>query len=248
MGIFDFFKGSKNPTPSTTGPKSNPPAQDKNVARHTKVVGDKLAQNYDRIESIEALCRVGTSEAVAGLLKRFTFYVDPSTVDQEEKELAFRGIVDAREAALEPIRKFCEKAESLAWPLKILRAQLEEASYVEEVLALLENFDTDYSRNVDPKVQLIEALDGKNTAEVLEALLPFVEDVSEPVRFQVVTTLLSLNNEAVVEPLVDQALVEESVRIKNKIAEGFRERGWQVPEGKRAKFEAAVMPRNVFQF
>lgn len=246
MGIFDFFKGSKNPAP--TGPKSNPPAQDKNVARHAKVAGDKLAQNYDRIESIEALCKVGSSEAVAGLLRRFTFYVDPSTVDQEEKELAFHGIVDAGEAALEPIRTFCERAESLAWPLKILRAQLEDASYVQEVLGLLENFDTDYARNVDPKIQLIEALDGKSSPEVLEALVPFVEDVSEPVRFQVVSTLLSLNNPDCVPHLVKQAIEEESVRIKNKIAEGFRERGWEVPAADRAKFEAAVVPRHIFHF
>lgn len=33
------------------------------------------------------------------LLKRFTFYIEPSITDQEEKEVAFQGIVGAGGAA-----------------------------------------------------------------------------------------------------------------------------------------------------
>ena len=71
------------------------------------MAGDKHAQNYDRIEAIEALARVANGEAAAALLKRFTFHIDPSITDQEEKDAAVRGILAARESAIEPIRTFC---------------------------------------------------------------------------------------------------------------------------------------------
>lgn len=239
MGFFDFFKSKSTPPAATKGtPVAQP--QDKNVARHARVVGDKLAQAYDRIESIEALCKVQSAEAVSALLKRFTFYVEPGTTDEEEKEVAFRGIVGAGEVALEPIRTYCEKAESLTWPLRMLQELLEEESLINEIIDMLDNRDTDYNRVVEPKVQLIEALEGRNLPEVIEAVVPFLEDVSEPVRFKAVTTLLSLNNPAVVDPMVALAIREESVRVRNKIAEGFKTHGWEPAEADRDNFRRAI--------
>src|SRR5262249_59387047 len=108
VGLFDLFKGK-----SDKGKPLAEPAQtgDKNVARLGKVAGDKHAQNYDRIEAIEGLVRIGTGESAAALLKRFTFHIDPSITDQEEKDAALRGVLAAGEAAIEPIRTFCVRAE-----------------------------------------------------------------------------------------------------------------------------------------
>ena len=43
------------------------------------------------------------------LLKRFTFHMDPSITDQEEKDAAFRGILRAGRGAIEPVRAFAAR-------------------------------------------------------------------------------------------------------------------------------------------
>ena len=90
MGFFDFLKKKEDANKGST-----PPPADKKVAGHAKVVADKRAQTYDRMESLQALADVRTAESAAALLKRFSFSIDPSITDQEEKDVAFEGIVAA---------------------------------------------------------------------------------------------------------------------------------------------------------
>ena len=120
MGLFDFFKKGSNPPPA-----SGKEAPNKKVAGHAKVVGDKRAQTYDRAESIQALADMRSADAAEALLRRFTFSIDPSITDQEEKDAAFQGVVGVGPDAVPAVRAFCAKAEVLTWPLKILRVLLE---------------------------------------------------------------------------------------------------------------------------
>jgi HEAT repeat protein len=195
-----------------------------------RVASDKRAQNYDRMEAIQQLASVGTADSAAALLKRFNFYMDPSITDQEEKDVAYRGVLAAGQAAIEPIREFCLRAESLTWPMKLLEELLDEEAFTDELLILLERFDTDYVKNVEPKLQVISALEGKKREDVREAVEPYLEDFDEPVRFHTVATVFSQNDESSTEPLCRTLLEEESVRVKNRICEGLVERGWDVPE------------------
>src|SRR5580658_7485214 len=146
MGLFDLFKGEKK------GSKGNP------ASKWAERV-EKRAQNYDRQEAIQALAEMATAEAVEVLLKRFTFHIDPSITDQEEKESAFRGILRAEKNAIEPVRAFAGKAESLAWPMKILKELVDDQEYTEELLRWLARWDTEYAKFVDPKVQILTALE-----------------------------------------------------------------------------------------
>lgn len=233
MGLFDIFKGKGKESAAVS-------TADKNAGKFARTANDKLAQNYDRLEALQALAKMGTPEAAAVLLKRFSFYIEPSMSDQEEKEVAFQGIAAVGQAAVEPIVAYCEKAESLTWPLKLLKAILPHAQYLEEVLDLLSDHDTDYARNIDPKVQLMGALTGETADELVAEVSRFLEDVSEPVRFQAVLTLLSTSEASSQGALIELALNEESVRIRNKIGEGFAEKKWVVPEEKRAAFARAI--------
>jgi hypothetical protein len=235
MGLFDIFK----PKPKG-GASSPPPPGDKNVARLGRVAADRHAQNYDRMEALESLSRIHSSEAATALLKRFTFYIEPSITDEEEKEVAFQGIIGCGEEAVEPILTFCDRADSLTWPLKLLKKLLPEDRYLEEVLDILEGHETDYVRDPTPKVQLIAALEGEKGEDVRKEVERFLEDVSDNVRFQAVSTLLATNDDAVVPSLAALVPGEESVRIRNRIAEGFAARGWSVPADDRAKFDSAI--------
>jgi HEAT repeat protein len=232
MGFFDFLSKKK----SDEAPKKG----EREIARLGKVVGSKLSQNYDRQEAIDELSRLGTAESAMALLRRFDFSMDPSITDQEEKSSAARGIAKAGEAALEPIRSYCKKAESLTWPLKVLRQIVPEDEIVDELLDLLDQFDIEYVRNPEPKVQLINALEEYPSEDVRIAVEPFMSDASEPVRFAAVTTVFAMKNEASVPALLAALEEEESLRIKNRIAQGLVDKSWSVSEDLRARFQAAL--------
>lgn len=235
MGIFDFLSKNKSDQPPRTSAKE--------VARLERVLSNKLSQNFDRQEAITELSRMGTASAAAALLKRFDWVLDPSITDQEEKESCMRGIVSVGEDALEPIREYCEKAQSLTWPLKVLRAIVtDEAQAAKELLTILERFDTEYVRNAEPKVQIVQALEAYPTEAVRVAVEPFLADMSEPVRFTAVTTLFTVNDAASAPALLEALGNEESRRVQNRIAQGLAERGWAVPSELSSSTTQALPP------
>jgi HEAT repeat protein len=188
------------------------------------------------------------------LLKRFTFHMDPSITDQEEKDAAFRGILKAGRAAVEPVRAFAAKAESLAWPMKIMVELLDEPQYVEELLKWLERWDTEYAKFVDPKVQILTALEEHKHPRILTALEEhkhprireeverFLEDVNEPARFHAVATLLAQEDAAAAPALARLLGDEESLRVRTRIADGLLSRGWTVPEEDREAARKGLPP------
>lgn len=227
MGIFDFLrKGKSNPPPA----RSPGPPVDKKIAALGKVAGDKRAQTYDRLEAIQALAEMKSPEAAAALLKRFTFSIDPSITDQEEKDLAFSGIVAAGKDVVPAVTEFCMKAEVLTLPLKVLRAVLPDDEYEAELLDLLDRFDTEYARNVEPKIQIIIALEEIVSDDVRVGVERFLEDVNETVRFHAVQTLFAQRGQESAEAMVKMLATEESVRVKNKVAEGMMHHAWSIPD------------------
>jgi hypothetical protein len=219
MGLFDFL--SKN--------KQERPKSSRDLARLERLIGNKLSQNYDRQEAIDELAKIGTADSAAVLLKRFDWMLDPSITDQEEKEACLRGIVAAGEDALEPLQRYCKKAESLTWPLKILAEIVPADRVADEMLALLDQFDTEYVRNVEPKVQLLQALEAYPSDDVRVAVEPFLGDAGETVRFTATNTIFAVDDVQSVPALVAALAAEESLRIKNKIAEGLSQREWSLP-------------------
>jgi hypothetical protein len=226
MGLFDLFKGGK-------GDKQDDKSKSSPAAKWANAAADKRAQNYDRQEAIQALADMGTADAAAALLRRFTFIMDPSITDQEEKDAAFNGILKAGKEAIEPVRAFAAKAESLAWPMKILKELVTPDEYVEELLLWLRKWDTEYSKFIDPKIQLLVELEDFRHEKIRAAVEPFLEDVNETARFHAAVSTLAQNDEAALAPLLKVLVDEESVRVRNKIAEGFLARGWVVPDDQR---------------
>jgi hypothetical protein len=257
MGIFDFFKRSDNAT-DKIGKKPGE-VSSKEVQKWASKAGDKRAQNYDRQEALNALAdlckpledeeelaktpegraqiekRNGVrAEAVTALLKRFTFVMEPSITDSEEKAVAFEGIKDAGELALAPVRHFVAKAESINWPTRIVKALVDEEAYVGEVLEWLSKWDTEYAKFIDPKIQLLVELEEHKDPRILDAVSGFLLDVNEVARFHAVGAALHQESDAALGPLVSMFIDEESVRIRTRVADAFSARGWSVPEDQRA--------------
>jgi HEAT repeat protein len=231
MGLFDIFSKKKAEPPK---------ASERELARLERLVGNKLSQNIDRQEAIDQLSRMANRGSAGALLRRFDWALDPSITDQEEKEACLRGIVAAGEAALEPVRAYCRKAESLMWPVRVLKKIVPEQQVAEELLLLLDQYDTEYVRNVEPKVQLITELAQYRTDEVREALEPFLADVSERVRFTAVTSLFEIGSDKSIPALVAALATEESQRIKNRILQRLAELEWEIPEELRANVKSSL--------
>jgi hypothetical protein len=232
MGLFDLFKGTK--AGGDEKPKASPAAKWANVA------ADRRAQNYDRQEAIQQLAAMGTADAAAALLRRFTFIMDPSITDQEEKDAAFSGIVRAGREAIEPIRTFVGKAESLAWPMKVMKELVSEEEFVDELLLWLSKWDTEYAKFIDPKIQILVALEEHRGPKVRADVERFLLDVNEVARFHAVGAMLTQEDSTAIPALLDCLVDEESVRVKHRILDGFLARGWAVPEEKRESVRKAL--------
>jgi hypothetical protein len=225
MGLFDLFKGG--------GAKGDEKPKANAAAKWANTAADKRAQNYDRQEAIQQLAAMGTADAAAALLRRFTFIIDPSITDQEEKEAAYGGIVRAGRAAIEPVRSFVAKAESLSWPMRVMTDILGQEEYVDELLLWLSKWDIEYAKFIDPKVQILTALEEHHSPKIRGEVERFLLDVNEVARFHAVGALLAQNDAESIGALVDCLLDEESVRVKHRILDGFLARGWAVPDDKR---------------
>jgi hypothetical protein len=190
---------------------------------------NRRAQPPDRFEAIQALVSLRSSEAVEALLPRFTFYVDPSITDQDEKEMAFDGVVAAGDAAIEPVVAFLGKADSISWALKILDRILSPEAVVEKLLAVLAGMDTEYERDPQRKIQILATLEERSDPRVAEAAVRFVEDANETVRFHAAGAVLAQGDaEAQRTALLRCFCAEASVRVRNRILDGFAARGWNV--------------------
>lgn len=234
MSLFDLFRGRGKDREKR---KASP------AAKWAEAAGSKRAQNYDRQEAIQELSKLATPEAVAALLKRFSFTMEPSITDQEEKELAFSGILNAGKAAVEPVRAYAEKAEGLRYPLRILKEILDEEELVEELLVWLSRWDTEYAKFIDPKLQLLEELSEHKHPNIRAAVEPFLDDVNEPARFNAVTAIFAQEDAEAVPALLTLLLDEESVRVRAKIADGLAARGWAVPEDQRDAVRKVLPPQ-----
>lgn len=233
MGLFDFFKAKGG---------ASGDAQEKALLRHAERVLDKRAMSPDRFASIEYLCRLGTEEAWRALLPRYNFSVDPTITDREEKEYILEAISSAGEAAVGPVKEYLLKTNSVNWPLKMLRALVSEEEFVGEMVDILSKEDTTYQKNPERKIQAIVALEELQDPRVADALLPFLDDVSEDARFHTVRTILAQDAPAAADALLELLAREDSMRIKTTLADGLHERGWPSSEAAREKV-AAVLPR-----
>lgn len=192
------------------------------VRKHAERVANKRAQAYDRWESIQALSQMHTRESVEALLPRFTFYVEPSITDQEEKDAAFNGIVDTGALALEPVVAFLKRADSISWAVKILDKIVLPEIVVANLLDLLSGMDIEYERDPERKIQILTSLAERKHERVPDAVVRFVADSNETARFAAVGALVGQGAVAAHKTaLVNQLVVEDSVRVRNRIFEAL---------------------------
>ena len=225
MGIFDFFTGGK-------GGKIG-----KVVAR----ANNKDSQSADRFAALEQLRDDESDEAIGGLLRRFSFVYSKSIEDEQEKEWVHDTLVAMGERILGPLQKSLIGAETISWQLKVLNDVAEHEKAWSVLERVIEANDNQYARDPSRKVQLINFIgEGFPEERAARALIQYLEDMDETVRFTAVEALFNQKQEEVArEPLLKLLLSpeEESLRIKFRILDGLADLAWPA-EGHKGALEA----------
>ncbi|MCB9729023.1 MAG: HEAT repeat domain-containing protein [Deltaproteobacteria bacterium] len=209
MGLFDRFgKASK-------------------TSRHVSRLTNAYAQTQDRTRAMEILAGMGTPEAFTGLLQRFTFRIEASIVDNDEKEYACQLLIDAGPKAIEPIKAFVESNDAVYWPLRALRDIAGTDAAVGLLLNALDRSLTKEGRQNEQKVQLVANLRDFKHPKVEARLLELVHDRDEEVRILAIDALMTYGPETALEPAVQRAIdPDESLRVKTVVIEQLIENAW----------------------
>jgi hypothetical protein len=220
---------------------------ERNLRKHIARAKNKDAQSADRFASLEALATDGSAGAVEGLLGRFTMRYDKSIEDEQEKQWVFDQLCKKGSDILQPLQKHLLSAESISWGLKILHEVASEEDAWPVLERLCAQNDNSYTRDPSKKVQLLHYLGEQQDARACQALIPYLEDMDEGVRFTAVEALLQHKNAEISRESMLVLLVrpeEESRRIKVRIVEGFADLGWDVKghSGKIEKLLETLLP------
>ncbi|NOZ01699.1 MAG: HEAT repeat domain-containing protein [Deltaproteobacteria bacterium] len=226
MGFLDkLFKGK--------GDASVPKGPTGALARLQKKLTNKYGQPQDRQQALRAVADIGTEEAVAILLKRYTFRIEQSIGDEEEKQMVFDELVRLGPVAVQPILEFLDKENASYWPLKALREIVGDEEAVDHLLDIIDRAEAIFDRDIQRKVELVSNLREFKDPRVRERLLEFLDDENEELRVQAVEGLMELGQEEVADVMVDRLVDEgETQRLKTAILNLLIEKKWKVRQRK----------------
>jgi HEAT repeat protein len=229
------------------------------IAKLSKKAMEKFGPPENRQGAIEELGALKTEAAVAALLLRFTFRVDPGITDDEEKQHVHALAVEAGPAALPAVKRFILNRDEISWPLRALGELLPEPEVMAVLVEALRKAANEYSRVPEKKVLLLHAISHHRSPQVVPAALPFLEDMDDEVQIAAAQAIASQaapppgtaqgipappGSEAGREPLIQaflRAHDHSNARVREALAGMLAEAPWDV-KGYTPKVEAALPP------
>lgn len=229
MGLFgNLFGGSREER------------ERKRIRDLSKKAQEKYGDPALRTRALEQLRDIGTPEAIAALLQRFTVKTEPTITDNEEKEFTVSIVTSFGEKAVGPIVDFIRANDSVAWAIRCLESLVEEDRLVEVLTAELDKLSREYTREPDKKVLIVNRLAEIEDPRIPPAVAPFLEDPADDVRMAAIHTLVRHKATAFRDALVDCLLGAEAPRVRAAAAEALAELGLALPE--RREEIAAKLP------
>jgi HEAT repeat protein len=226
MGLFDFLGGGS-------------PAE--KAQRLKSKVTQKYGDAVNRQKAIDQLGDMGTPEAVAVLLHRFTINVDPGTTDADEKDIVFNQIVSVGKDAIPPIREFLRRQDQASsWMLKLLDGILTPTEVLEVVCDELDKIGGTYARDPEKKIVMLHYLEGKQSPRIADIALKVLEDMADDVKLSALKVLAPLKHEPAREPLLKLLTDEETgKRVQTAALNAIADSEFTV-QGYREKVEARL--------
>ncbi|MCA9562132.1 MAG: HEAT repeat domain-containing protein [Myxococcales bacterium] len=203
--------------------------EERKVRKLSKRLGSMFAQKEVRYAAADGLAALGTPAAIAALLGRFEESTSNHTIDREEKRHVVDLLTDLGTDVIKPVRDYIlSDVKAINYPLRVL-AKFEESDAIAELIAeMLEEMDTEYTRNPEKKEQLVLAAGDYKSERLAKALIPFLGDANELVRFHAADVLFKMDYAFAAEPMAKRLSEEESGRVMTRLVDGFAERDWQV--------------------
>jgi HEAT repeat protein len=241
MGLFDFISGDPAKRESRA------------IEKAAKALATPYGPPENRLKALDNLAAIGTADAIYAMLKRFTVSTPNGIVDQDEKAQVAGTVARFGAKAVAPITRFLRDSDDVTRPLRILSDVAGPAETARIVIAVLQGLGTEYTRVPHKKVELLAHLDTLSAnvqakaepvegfPDVVEAVLPFLEDVNDDVQLRAIELLLRYEPQRVRDPLVALLLDgDSSNRLRVAIAAGLAARAY--PLGERAAEVAEVLP------
>lgn len=199
--------------------------KDKKQQRQVQSLKKKLhsmwSQSPDRNYAAEQLRDIGTPEAIDVLLERFKLNAQNTTYDNEEKLYLYELLVALGPSIVEPIQSWVRKEElQVNWALRVLDALLDKDAMADFLTTLLQELDTEYTRDPEKKHQLILRAQKYTDHDPLqEQIARFVMDDNEGIRFISVTHLTTLERPWLQAAFQGNLRFEDSGRILDLVGD-----------------------------
>jgi hypothetical protein len=161
---------------------SSEPSQksiDKLVAR----IKERHAQPEQRREAMDKLLSYETTEAVVGLLQRFTVVVSSPHWDETEKRWLVDELAARAQIAREPLLRFLATNDSVAFAAQALKRMTPDASsLVDDLVGALTARPPEDHRTVQGKTELVAVLAEQSDGRTLRVIAPYLHDHSDDVQ------------------------------------------------------------------
>jgi hypothetical protein len=185
--------------------------------------------------ALASLAEIGTEEAIDALLLRYTFRIEQTIGDEEEKRTVYGYLIDLGSTAVDPIVRFLEKHNAPFWPTKALTEIVGEERTVGYLIDIVQDMEAIFDKDIERKVELISNLREFRDPRVTELLLGYLDDDNEEFRVHAVEGLADLGDEEMGDTLVERLLSEdETQRVKTTVLELLIDRKWKIKRHKEA--------------
>ena len=189
------------------------------------------ANRDDRRFALEQLALLGPELAPEPLIERFTVKCENGTVDADEKKLVKDYLVNLGQASVAPLKKYLlNNDKDFNWPFRTLADLISHDELVAFIVELLNTIGPEYVRDPERKEQLILILKSYKEESICKAVLPYLGDQNETIRFVTADTVIEQAHPDGIAAMAKRLTEEESQRVLTLIATAFRDKGWKIDE------------------
>lgn len=216
------------------------PLSQRRIDGASKLACNSFAQPEVRMRELQRLLRDGSPAALTGALRRFTANAQGHIADEEEKLWLSGALVDLGDAARAPLEAYIRAGHKLTYALAAYRRIVSDSAAADLFAQVLLSIGAGDHRRIEAKQQLVLALaEDLDKPGILAAVVPFLADHADDVRWQVLDTLeaalsggaLDAQAQAVIMPQVTALLLDAhvSARIALRAATLVAGQEWRLP-------------------
>ena len=197
MGLMDFLgKG---------------PLSEKKIQKIVKLATNPFAQPDVRVREMMRLIEDGGTKAITGVLRRFATNANGHIADEDEKKWLENQLVELGNPAIFPLQRYICAEKQLTYALRAYRRLVDGDEAVRMFIEALEKHGPEGYREADAKLQLVWQLsEDLGDKRALTALIPFLGDHSDDVRWAVMDLLMKAHADGQLE---DELISAVSVQL-----------------------------------